>query len=149
MIFGPEEMLVLTPPRWHAQPASRQWGRTRLFAPLQMASRTVLVPTAADGFAAFGKTLIWAAADPFNGNRFASTGKDLLIARNTSGSALTVTVRGYDSRAARARDQSQLIETGDTAHLGPFGAEGWRQPDDTIWIDAESAAVLLAVITLP
>ena len=136
--------------------AIAEQSRSRLFGafwmPALLGSRTVLAPTnlVSGSYAAFGLTLIWADADIGNGNRFASTGKELLIARNTSGAALTVTVLGA-STSTTNRTQNQLlrIEAGDTAAFGPFPTNGWKQADSCVWVNSESTSIRLSVLTLP
>jgi hypothetical protein len=131
-------------------------GRSRFLfvAPTALASRSVITNTTATGrHSAAGITLVWTDANPESGNRFVGssrTGRELLLARNTGGTALTVTVlAATDSLGRRFADQELTIEAGDVSAFGPFASAGWRQSDGYVWVDAPSTNIKLASLLLP
>ena len=118
-------------------------------------ARTSLTKTTAlgsygDYSTANAADLTMAAADVVNGNQFVSTGRDLLIARNSGGSAYYVTVSSSEDPYGREGDITQYdVGAGEVAIFGPFKRPGWVQSDGYIYVDAENAAVYLGVVALP
>ena len=115
-------------------------------------ARTTLTKTNAPGhYATSGQTLTFTAADVTNGNQFKATGKELLIARNTDdATAYSVTVSSAPDPYGRTGDISQhSIPPLETHIFGPFPVLGWQQSDGYIYVDAENAAIELAVVVLP
>lgn len=55
-----------------------------------MARTALTITNAPDGYAQSGQTITFEAGDPVNGNSFVSTGKEILLARNTDTIELTV-----------------------------------------------------------
>jgi hypothetical protein len=142
--------ICIVPPRRPRPGGGGGRPRSVSFAPALLGSRTILTRTTAPQSSQYGRTLIWNDADPGYGNRFVSGGssKELLIARNTSGSAQTVSVRSVADAMGRTGDQVELIGAGNLAIFGPFQTDGWRQLDGHIWVDAASSDVKLAVVIL-
>lgn len=146
MIFGPEESTVVCcPPR----PPERR-SRSRIIAPTNLGSRTVLQKTPSPGnTSAAGRSLIWNDADPAHGNRYLGTGEELVIIRNSSGVQQAVAVRSApDSRLGRLQDQTLTLQPGEEASFGVFRTDGWRQEDGYVWVEASSSDVKIAVIII-
>ena len=94
--------------------------------------------------------LTMAAADVGNGNQFASSGRDLLVAYNSGGSPYYVTVSSVADPYGRTGDITQYdVGAGEYAVFGPFKRPGWIQTDGYVYVDAENAAVYLGVVALP
>jgi hypothetical protein len=106
-----------------------------------------------DAIAAGGADFVWTAADVANGNSFACTGKELLLARNTDGATpYTVTITSVDDEKGRSEDIGPYsLAAGDFAvfGVGLTTAVGWRQTTNVINISGENAAVEFAVLRLP
>jgi hypothetical protein len=97
-----------------------------------------------------GVALTFTAADTANGNKFAHTGKELIIAQNTGGSAYTVTISSAADSLGRTKDiTTDSIAAGAFAIYGVPQVEGWRQTDGTIHLTASNAAIKFAIVRLP
>lgn len=109
----------------------------------------VTVKTGKDAYTA--TTVTMTAADTTNQNAVALTGKEVLIARNSGGSAYTVTITSVaDPVHGRTGDISAVsIPAGESRMWGPFPLEGWRQSDNKLYFQASNAAVLFTVLRLP
>jgi hypothetical protein len=89
------------------------------------------------------------AADPTNFNNFPLTGREILIAQNSSTTAAaTVTVHSVPDDEGRTDDiVSFSLAIGAFALFPQFPVAGWRQPSDgTLWVDASSASILFTVV---
>ena len=94
-------------------------------------------------------TLTWTAADNVNGNEFTWTGKEILLVRNDDVGAQLVTIDSVPDPYTREGDQTQSVPAGAYRIFGsPFPSTGWLQADGKIYVDAASANVMLAVITI-
>ena len=91
------------------------------------------------------------AADTTNNNQFLPSSQDLLIVRNSGGSAYTITVHSVaDPTYNREGDiTTYSIGAGEIAIFGPFRRPGWVQSDGYIYVDGSNAALLLGVVALP
>jgi hypothetical protein len=120
-----------------------------------MAARVLLPKTIAPGgYSDAGLALTWtAAADPSTTkNYFISTGKELVIARNSNAgvTARTVTIESIANVKHRTRDITDFsIAAGATAVFGPFPKPGWVQLNGQIYLQGSHAEVLFAVVVLP
>jgi hypothetical protein len=115
-------------------------------------ARTVLVPSAAPGqYPAAGVVLTEAAADTSNFNSFVSTGKELLVARNTHATlAQTVTINSTADSFGRTGDiTAESIVAGGIHIFGPFAKSYWAQSGGSINCQASDATVKLSVVQLP
>jgi len=115
-------------------------------------ARTNLTKTNAPGrYATTGANLTLANGDVVNGNQFKSTGKELLVARNTDGvTPYYLSVTSAADPYGRTGDISQHdLAPGETHVFGPFPVQGWQQSDGNIYVNAENAAIELAVVVLP
>ena len=90
------------------------------------------------------------AADAEDKNSFAITGREVLIAYNSSGGALTVTVDSVADVCNREGDLGPYsIGAGEYALLGPFPVAGFRQADGLCYLEASGADVGFMVIRFP
>lgn len=123
----------------------RLWGDP---ATLAIGDRVALTITTAPGnYGILGRTLGWTAADPLAGNTFTASGKAMLIAHNQDSVERTVTVTSVaDSTTGREMTQVATIAPGDIAVIGSLVPNVWGQDDGSIWVDATSSNVRLAVI---
>ena len=94
--------------------------------------------------------LAMAGADVGNGNDTALVdSKTLVVAQNTNVGAKTITFTSVADSLNRTGDiTAYSIGAGELAMFGPFKTVGWAHTA-RLWIDAESADVKIAVITLP
>ncbi len=117
-------------------------------------ARTTLTKVKAQGsFGTYGAGTVdvtMAAADVANGNQWACSGNDLLVAHNTGASAYTVTVTSVADPITNRTGNitTYSLAAGDYAVFGPFGAVGWQQSDGYIYVDASNASVKLGVVQL-
>lgn len=99
--------------------------------------------------AADSADVVFTAADVANGNQFAPTGKDLVLAYNSGGSPYTVTVTSVvDENNRSGTITTYSIGAGEIAAFGPFPLTGWRQADGYIYLDASNVAVKFAVVPM-
>ena len=100
-----------------------------------------------------GASLTWTADNTAasGGNSTTSTGKELLLARNTSGStAYTVTITSVADSLGRTRDMTLEIAASAYAMFGPFRQTGWMQTADSkLYFASTNAAIEFAVLKLP
>lgn len=87
-------------------------------------------------------------------NTFVSTGRELLLVRNTGAVPRTVTVTSVADQINRTGDIAAYSlpigsVTPQFAVLGPFPAQGWKQSDGTIVVAGSSVDIAFAVIRLP
>lgn len=93
--------------------------------------------------------LTWTAADVVNGNKYACTGREIVLVRNVHlTDAATVTVQAVADRLGRETDFSQSIAAG-TYRVLMRGIDGWRQPDRTILLEGSAVDLQFLVIRLP
>lgn len=116
-------------------------------------ARTSLTPKAALGaygsYAADAADLPMTAADVANMNQFTASGRDLVVAHNTGGSAYTVTITSSPDPYGRSRDiATYSLGAGEYAVFGPFELTGWVQTDGKVYLQASNAAVKFGVVAL-
>ena len=116
-----------------------------------MGRTTLTKTTAPGGYASAGVTVTMAAADTVNKNQFVASGNDLVVAYNSSGGGLTVTIESSNDERGREEDiTAEAIAAGAVRIFGPFKNLGWRQSGEQyIYLEASAADVLLGVIQLP
>lgn len=91
----------------------------------------------------------WTAADDVNGNAFAPTGKEILLARNTDVGAQTVTIPAADDAIGREGEiTAYSIGAGEEARFGRFRPSDWAQNDGNVHVDASDAAVEFLLLKL-
>lgn len=92
------------------------------------------------------------AADSTNKEQVLLTGREIIIARNSSGStARTVTITSAAAGSNRRTGDitAYSLPLGTTAVFGPFPLDGWRQSDGYLYFEASHADVIFSVITIP
>src|SRR5262245_2601244 len=112
-------------------------------------ARTAIVPITAPGSSASaGQSVTWVAADAVNGNYFPSSGKDLLLARNTGSDPADVVIHSQADAFNRTGDISATLAAAAQVIFGPFLAIGWRDLVGNISLDGETG-IEFAVVVLP
>lgn len=115
-----------------------------------MARTSLTAISAPGGNATTGTAFSYTAADVANGNSFKSTGKEIVVAKNTDGAvAHTVTISSTADPYGRTGDVSQSIAANGIYVFGPFPTTGWIQSDGKIYLSGDNAALEFQVITLP
>lgn len=90
------------------------------------------------------------AADVVNGNSFISTGREILIARNSAVGAETFTVGSVVDDKNRDGDiTTYSVGIGEIAAFGPVEIAGWQQADGTVYLDASDVGILFTILRLP
>ncbi len=113
-----------------------------------MARAAIAAQTAPGGYDADGAILTWTVADPTNDHKTTWTGREIIMAWNTSAdTAYAVIVTSVaDVPAGRTGDATKSIPFGEMRMFGPFNANGWRQSDGQLYFEAANAAVKFAVL---
>lgn len=114
-------------------------------------ARIALTPISVpNGYADEFTAIAWEAATPApDGNKFAASGLDLLLIRNTGASAHDVTLLSVAlPRFGRTGDVTESIPAGEYRAFGPLPTLGWQQSDNAIYVDADDAEIELAVLAL-
>lgn len=116
-------------------------------------ARTALTITTSQGsyggYAAGAADMTMAAADLGNKNLFTASGRDLVVAHNTGGSARTITITSTDDRYGRPEDiAAYSLGAGEYAIFGPFKKHGWIQTDGTIYLEANNAEVKFGIVKI-
>jgi hypothetical protein len=117
-----------------------------------MAYDTELTKSTAPGaYPTAGVAVAFAAADVAGKNYFIGTGRELVIARNTSADTpYTITiVSAADEMGRTGNITAESIAFGVTRMYGPFARSGWAQSTGHVHLEAENAAIEFAVILLP
>lgn len=96
-----------------------------------------------------GVLLTETAADTTNKEQVLWTGKEIIVAHNTGGSAYTVTITSAADKNGRTLDiTADSLAAGVIAFYGPFPADGWRQSTGMLFFEASNVAVKFGVIGL-
>lgn len=117
-----------------------------------MARQTLTKSVAPGGYDVLGAALTYTAADASNKEQFVSTGKELVIARNSNAgsTARTVTINSVANAKHRTGNVNAVsIAAGASRIFGPFPKNGWVQSNGMIYMEASNAEVLWAVVVLP
>lgn len=97
-----------------------------------------------------GTTITMTAADVASGNEFTLTGRELLIAHNTSTTAArSVSIDAVAdpfNRGGADQISADSIAIGAIHLYGPFSLLGWRQTDGTLQFSADNAEVAFGVL---
>ena len=98
-----------------------------------------------------GATLTWTETNstPADGESVVSTGKDLILAFNSSAGALTATITSSADSLGRTRTMSLAVAAGAYAMFGPFRQTGWQQTDGNIYFSSTATTMKWAVLRLP
>ena len=94
--------------------------------------------------------LTWTAADTVNKNQFNFNGPKLILARNSHAvTAYTVTLTSkVDNRNRTGDITSYSLDAGDVMAFKIDSSEGWQQSDGYVYLEANNASVLFAIINL-
>jgi len=119
-------------------------ARTEL-TPQDTPGRYPSLPLAADE-----ADLAFDAGDAVNGNEFALTGREIILARNDDAGAQTLTISSVDDQYNRDGDISAYsIGAGEYAVFGPIPLHGFRQSDGMCYLDVSDANIKIAIIRIP
>lgn len=91
------------------------------------------------------------AADATNKEEVVHTGREFIVAHNTSvDTAYTVTVTSV-AVEGRTLDvpNAYSMAAGEYAIFGPYPVKGWRQTNGKLYFEASNAAIEFAVIKIP
>lgn len=91
-------------------------------------------------------TAVDTASSP-NGNSVASTGRELLIVRNTGASGHTVTITANASPGVTITTYAIAATT--VSRFGPFPVNGWRFSDGKLHVNGNHAELTVCVLRLP
>jgi len=92
----------------------------------------------------------WAAADLANGNDFAFTGRELILARNDDAAPQTITLTSVaDSKKRMGTITAYSRAAGEYGMFWAGSLEGWVQSGNKFFIDVSDASIFLAIIKLP
>ena len=114
-------------------------------------SRTTLTPVAiTTPYATTGVAFVYTAGNVADGNDFASTGREILIARNTDSGPHTVTVASVADTFGRLGDiTADSIAAGAFHVYQIFPQLYWAQTGNKINVNVSDATIELAVLKLP
>ena len=116
--------------------------------------RQTLTPLVALGefgsYVANAADVTMTAADAANKEQFVATPRQIVFAHNTGAGARTVTITSVADEKGRSGDiATYSIGAGEYAVFGPFtSAQGFRQTDGYIYLEAAHAEVKFGVVTL-
>src|SRR4051794_36985247 len=100
-------------------------------------TRTVLPKTNVVGpYAVAGVACTQTAADAVNGNRFAMSGDDILLAYNSGASGHTVTVSSVPLNGRSGDITADAIAAGEIRAYQRFPMPGWNQADGYLYVSA-------------
>jgi hypothetical protein len=93
----------------------------------------------------------WTAADVANGNSFASTGREVVLANNTdSGSHHVTMTSSADPILGRTKDITSVsVAAGAYVELGMPQVSGWQQSDGTVHLSADDATMKFLILRTP
>lgn len=113
-------------------------------------ARTNLTPIDAPGcYGADPAALAWAAADVANKNQVTLTGREIVLAHNSGAVAHTITVTSAQDPYKRTGDVTAQIPAGEYRVFGPVALDGWMQSDGRLYLEADHAEILFAILRLP
>lgn len=114
-----------------------------------MARATLTTSTAPGSNNYTGAAVTMTAADASNLNEFVASGKDLVVAHNTGGSAYTVTITSVADPYGRTGDVAAVsIAAGAYMVFGPLENTGWLQTNGKVYLQASNAAVKFGIVRL-
>lgn len=115
--------------------------------------RTILTPEVAPGSQPLAENVLtFTAADVANGNRFAHTGKEVVLVRNANAGSTAREVT-FQSVAIRGRQDAkhntgQSVPAAQVRVYGPFD-DGWRQSDGYVYCNGDNAELQFCVLRYP
>lgn len=120
-----------------------------------MAERTALTPKVLPGeypgvIGANAADFTFVESDAANGNKFVSTGKEIIVAFNNGGSTFTITITSVNDAFRRTQHITDYsIESGNYSVFGPVPVSGWVQTDGNVYIDTNNSALKLVIFRIP
>jgi len=120
-----------------------------------MPDPTVLTPKVLPGkypgvISALGADFVLAASDAANGNRFISTGKEIIVAFNSGAEERTLTITSVNDPFRRTQDITDYaVGIGLYSVFGPFPVTGWIQTTGYIHLLTSHAELKIAIFTIP
>lgn len=105
-------------------------------------------PYAADAANVVPAAMTGAAGD--SGNQFVASGKDLVLVEETAGAPQTITFSSVNCNHNRTGDiAAYSVGANEFAVFGAFNVPGWRQTDNKIYFEANSANIKVVIVALP
>jgi hypothetical protein len=99
-----------------------------------------------ESLAGSGLVNMIAATPAPDGNQVACSGRELVILDNGSGTGdNTVTFTSAKDSAGRQGTLEYVVPQGELHQIGPFPIDEWQQTDGYLYIDSDSAEVLIGV----
>ena len=96
-----------------------------------------------------GAAITFVAATPASDEQVVHTGKEMIIAQNTTGGALTVTVTSVADPFGRTKHiAADSIGANAFKIYGPFATTGWQQTDGNLYFEASGAGITFVVLKL-
>lgn len=94
-----------------------------------------------------GATVVWTAADKTNDHSFVNDGKTLLLVKNGSGGAMSITVKSVKDEHGRTGDVVLSLADSAEGVFGPFKPSIFNQTGGVVNvdIDADTTSFLAAV----
>jgi hypothetical protein len=91
--------------------------------------------------------IVFAASDNVNGNKWAFSGRDILLVQNTDVGAQTFTLTSVaDERGRKGDIATYSVPASGFAAFFISSSFGWTQPDGSIFLASSSANLKFAVI---
>lgn len=114
-------------------------------------ARTDLTPINAPGcYGVNPAALTWTAADVANKNQVTLTGREIVLAHNSGAVAHTITITSVQDPYKRTGDVSaHQVPAGGYRVFGPVALDGWMQADGRLYLEADHAEILFAILRLP
>jgi hypothetical protein len=112
----------------------------------------VLAPFSTSSGSAGAHDFTWAASSGSVTDAFTCSGRDLLLANNTDGGALTITIASVDDEKGRSEPiTAYSMAAGDFAvfGVGLTNSKGWMDTSKKITVTTSGSNLKLAVLNLP
>jgi len=94
--------------------------------------------------------IVFAVAGTYtDGEGWANTGREILLAYNSGASPYTVTISSVAYLGRVGDVTAYSLAAGEFAMFGPFDPKGWNQADGMVYVVGSNALVKFCVIQLP
>jgi len=94
--------------------------------------------------------IVFAVAGTYtDGEGWANTGREILLAYNSGASPYTVTISSVAYLGRVGDVTAYSLAAGEFAMFGPFDPKGWNQSDGMVYVVGSNALVKFCVIQLP
>ena len=84
-----------------------------------------------------------------DGAQFDLLGGEIIVARNTSGGALSLTLKAVADDQGRTVDLVESVAAGATIAIGPLKQSGWRQSTGKCHVDVSADGFSVILLTQP